>query len=216
MRLALAFIFTAHGVYAQAVTAGAIGAIPTTDTFQTGFIHAAGLFPETVRFQVGPAIDFRLPGPFRVEIDALYQPFSFTLDLLGGGTENDYNSGSLWQFPAVLKYRIPTPLLKPFVEVGPSFQIATNITETRTVYGGPLPLTFVAHPDPNNKAVAGIVVGGGIDFRLGHFFISPQVRYTHWFVANFDFQPSEGVGSRFNQIQVLLSIRATPRRTASK
>ncbi len=219
VRLAIALILTVGGLHAQAVTVGAIAAVPVTDTFDTGFVYRGTFTPKTVRYHVGPAIDFRLPGPFRVEIDALYQPFSLTGSSFVGTPSQSHTSGNLWQFPALLKFRIPTPLLKPFIEAGPSVQIATNITEAMTVYGGPLPQTFVSHPDPYpSRAVPGIVVGGGVDFRVGHFVISPQMRYTRWISGNFDFseEPSSYVGSHLNQIQVLLSIRAMARKTDSK
>jgi hypothetical protein len=206
MRVALALIFTAYGVYAQAVTVGVIGAVPLTDTFDTGFIYRGTFAPKTVRYQLGPAVDFRLPGTFRGEIDALYQLFSFNESFFSTTPTQSRTSGNLWQFPAVLKYRIPTPVLKPFVEGGMSVQIATNITQTgETTY--PQPTPFVYHPDPTSRAVAGIVLGGGVDLRVGHFIISPQVRYTRWIWENFDFSQSDHVGSHLNQIQVLLSIR---------
>ena len=218
MRLALALIFTAHALCAQAVTVGVIAAVPVTDTFDTGFLYRQAFNPQTVRYQVGPAIDFRLLGPFRVEINALYQPFSFTGNSIAQTPYLTRETGNLWQFPAVLKYRIPTPLLKPFVEVGPSFQIATNISETAIDYNYRPPQTFIYHPNPTSRAVAGIVLGGGIDLRLGHFLISPQMRYTHWISENLNFtqEPSSHVGSHLNQIQMLLSIRAIVRKTESK
>ncbi len=204
-RIALALIFTAPAVYAQAVTVGAIGAVPLTDTFDTGFEHFASFDPKTVRYQVGPAIDFRLPRSFRVEIDALYQPFSFNESVFTGTIPSQSHlSGNLWQFPALLKYRVPTPLVKPFVEVGPSIQIAAHLKEISTTALQPTP--FVSHPDAPG-AVGGIVLGGGIDLQAGRFVISPQVRYTHWISQNFN-EGSPGVGSHLNQIQVLLSIRA--------
>jgi hypothetical protein len=83
----------------------------------------------------------------------------------------------LWQFPVVLKFRVPTSPLKPFVEAGPSVQIATNITETSTTVLQPTP--FGSHPDAPGD-VAGIVLGGGIDLRVGHFLISPQARYQNF------------------------------------
>jgi Outer membrane protein beta-barrel domain len=202
MRLALALIFTAHAIYAQAATVGVIGAVPLTDTFDTGFIHEGNFDPKTVRYQVGPTIDFRLPSSFRVEINALYQPFSFNKSTFSGIPSQSHISGNLWQFPVLLKFRVPTPLFKPFIEAGPSIQIATNITEISTTLTQPTP--FVSHPNPPG-AVGGIALGGGIDLRLGHFLISPQVRYTRWISKNFDQGP--GVGSHLNAIQVLLSIR---------
>jgi hypothetical protein len=201
VRLALAFIFTAHIVHAQAVTVGAIAAVPLTDTFDTGFIHFGSFDPKTVRYQVGPAIDFRLPGSFRVEFDALYQAFSFNEVNLSGTPSQSHTSGNLWQFPALLKYRVATPLFKPFIEAGPSIQITTNATEILTYLTQPTP--FVYHP--GIRPVGGIVFGRGVDLRLGHFLISPQVRYTRWISKNFDEGP--GLGSHLNAMQVLLSIR---------
>jgi hypothetical protein len=202
MRLALALIFAGHAIYAQAVTVGVIGAVPLTDTFDTGFIHSGSFDPKTVRYQIGPAIDFRLQRSFWVDIDALYQPFSFNESSFGGIPFQSHLSGNLWQFPALLKYRVPTPLFKPFVETGPSIQIAANLTEISTTVLQPTP--FISHPDAPG-AVGGIVLGGGIDLRVGHFLISPQVRYTHWLSKTFDQGP--GVGSHLNAIQVLVSIR---------
>ena len=202
MRVAFALILIGHAVYAQAVTVGVIAAAPLTDTFDTGFLHEGNFDPKTVRYQVGPAIDMRLPRSFRVEVDALYQPFSFNESNFGGTPSQSHISGNLWQFPVLLKYRVPTPLAKPFVEAGPSVQIADHLTETSTTAIQPTPV--VSHPN-SPGAVAGIAFGGGIDLRLGHFFISPQVRYTRWISKNFDFGP--GVGSHLNAIQVLLSVR---------
>lgn len=206
MRLVLLSIFTTHAVYAQTMTVGGIAALPLTNSFDTGFIYHGTFAPKTVRYQVGPAIDFRLPGSFRGEIDALYQPFSFTQSVLSTTPSHSRTSGNLWQFPAVLKYRLSTHGLKPFVDAGPSVQIATNIMQSgEVIILQPTP--FVSHPAPTSKAVVGMVFGGGIDFRLGHFLISPQMRYTRWFRENFDFSESDHVGSHLNQMQVLLSIR---------
>ena len=203
MRLALALIFfIGHAVYAQAVTVGVIAAVPLTNTFDTGFVHEGTFDPKTVRYQVGPAIDMRLPRSFRVEFDALYQPFSFNESNFSGTPSQSHISGNLWQFPVLLKYRVPTPLFKPFVEVGPSIQIAANLTQTSRTILQPTP--FVSHPDAPG-AVGGIVLGGGVDLRVGHFLISPQMRYTHWLSKTFDQGP--GVGSHLNAMQVLLSIR---------
>ncbi len=137
MRLALALIFIGHAVYAQAVTVGVIAAVPLTDTFATAFIHEGTFDAKTVRYQVGPAIDMRLPWSFRVEIDALYQPFSFNESNFGGTPSQSHISGNLWQFPVLLKYRVPTPLVKPFVEAGPSVQIETNLLKRRPPLSSP-------------------------------------------------------------------------------
>jgi hypothetical protein len=127
------FVLTGSAVFGQSITAGLTGGIPVTDTFDSEYQCAppfcTTFAPETVRYTIGGALDFRLIGPFRGEVDALYQPFSF--DISGFNDVNfatSYSStkGSLWQFPVLAKYRVPVPHLKPFVDIGPSVQLAPN------------------------------------------------------------------------------------------
>jgi hypothetical protein len=54
-----------------------------------------------------------------VEVDALYRregfQSSFSNVFFGVSSEERANS---WEFPMLLKYRLPVPLVKPFAEVG--------------------------------------------------------------------------------------------------
>ena len=79
-------------------------------------------------------------------------------------------------------------------------RLAVALTSTTVLQ----PIPLVSHPYAPGT-VGGITLGGGVDFRVGHFLISPQVRYTHWLSKTFDQGP--GVGSHLNAMQVLLSIR---------
>ncbi len=71
------------------------------------------------RYVVGPALDIGLPLGFGVEVDALYRregfQTSFGNAFYSASSQERANS---WEFPILLKYRLPVPVIKPFVEVG--------------------------------------------------------------------------------------------------
>lgn len=114
--------------------------------------------------------------------------------------------GDLWQFPALLKFRLPVPVVRPFVAAGPSVQLANGIVDSSYNIIEPSLITTV-HLGPN--AIAGWAAGGGFEFHAGPLIFAPEVRYTRWFSDNFDAYPGGGVniGTHLNQVQVLLSIR---------
>jgi hypothetical protein len=201
-RLALLFV-SSLPVFSQPVTVGVTGAVPVTETLNNSggpeeFSYRSG----TVRYNIGPAVDFRIIGPFRAEIDALYQPFSLrTFCECNAIPTYGHTTGALWQFPALLKFRLPSPVLKPFVDAGPSFQLASNIANSSYTIIQPTPVT--THPSPT--AAAGFAIGGGFEFHARPLIFAPEIRCTHWFGVNLDQGP--GTGTNANQIQILLSIR---------
>lgn len=204
MRLWLVLLCSAP-VFGQAITAGIVGGVPVTNTFDTGGLHAAEVTAKTIRYTIGPAVDFRLFGPLGIEIDALFQPFSFrTFNEAGIAPTFGHTLGNLWQFPVLVKFRIPRLALKPFVDAGPSVQLASNITESSYNLDDPARIT-AQHPGPN--AVAGLAAGGGFEFRLRPIILAPEVRYTRWLDENVDPFNTPQRGSHVNQLEVLLSIR---------
>ncbi len=178
-----------------------------TNTFDSGelFLETA-LTAKTIRYTVGPAVDFRLFGPLRAEVDALYQPFSFRTSCESCEPAPTYGHtfGNLWQFSTLLKFRIPTPVLNPFVDAGPSVQLASGITESSYNLIQP---TLVSTQRPSPNAVPGFSAGGGLEFRLGRLVLAPEGRYTHWFNQNFNPFNTPQRGSHLNQLEVLFSIR---------
>jgi hypothetical protein len=193
-------------LFGQTITIGIVGGVPVTETFDSGGLHAADVTAKTIRYTVGPAFDFRLFGPLRVEVDALYQPFSFRTYCQDCESAPTYGHtfGNLWQFSTLLKIQIPTPVLKAFVEGGPSVQLASDTTESSYNLIEPTELS-TQHPSPN--AVPGLSTGGGLSFRLGPLILAPEVRYTHWLDENFNPFNTPQRGSHLNQVEVLLSIR---------
>ncbi len=107
------------------------------------------------------------------------------------------------QFPVLLRYRILEGPIHPYITAGPSVQMATNITETDTIINS---MPVVSHPPPERRAVAGVAAGAGLGFSFGRLHISPEIRYTRWAAENFDFTQSNHVGTKLNQVQILVAV----------
>ena len=190
-------------LHAQRISVGAEAGVPVTGSFDTGFIYRGSFDPTTTRYVVGPAAAVSLGNRFAAELSALYQPFSFGQSTIIGTPASWKTSGSLWQFPLLLKYRILEGPITPFVTAGPSLQLVTNITERFITVTDPTPV--VSHPQPDRRAVAGFTAGAGLGFSLGRLHISPEVRYTRWSAENFNFTQTNHVGTNLNQVQLLVA-----------
>jgi hypothetical protein len=189
--------------HAQRISFGVEVGVPATGSFDTGFIYRGSFDPTTTRYVVGPAFEVRLGGRFAAEFNALYQPFSFRQSNMIITPSSSKTTGSLWQFPVLLRYRILEGPIHPYVTAGPSVQIATNITETNTIINS---MPVVSHPPPERRAIAGVAAGAGLGFSLGRLHISPEIRYTRWATENFDFTESNHVGTKLNQVQILVAV----------
>jgi hypothetical protein len=109
-----------------------------------------------------------LPFGLSVEADALYRPMDLkvTQTTSHGTLVLPYSTTLLsridvWEFPILAKYRLPLPLMKPYIEAGPSFR-ATGASLAQHMSG------------------AGVSAGVGIETHIGPLQIAPEVRYTHW------------------------------------
>jgi hypothetical protein len=180
-----------------------VSGVPATESFDTGFILRGSFVPTTARYVVGPALGVSLGSRFAAELSALYQPFSFRQSNVIGVISSSKTTGSLWQFPLLLKYRILEGPIAPYIAVGPSFQLVTNITENSITILAPA--TVVSHPQPDRRLIAGFATGAGFGFSLGRLRISPEVRYTRWAAENFNFTESNHVGTNLNQVQLLVA-----------
>jgi len=120
---------------------------------------------------IGPTIEVRLPLGLSVEADALYRQvhlssLNTTNDIYLFGEESFPTYGlssrfNLWEFPVLAKYRLPVPLIKPYLEAGPSFRaVSASFADRISPYG--------------------ITAGIGVETHLGPIRISPEVRFTHW------------------------------------
>jgi hypothetical protein len=125
---------------------------------------------------------------FSVEADGLYRPLRLIVDVTNAGMPGmgrDSVNYASWEVPIVAKYRfLHTPLMKPYVAAGPSFRFLST-----------LPANFMSS--------RGLVIGGGVEFKVTRLRISPELRYTRWGSdSNFNFDTK----SNRNQAELLIGV----------
>jgi hypothetical protein len=101
----------------------------------------------------GPSLEWLFPAGLSVEADALYRGFHG--NIVGPFTV------VTWEFPVLAKYRFASPVMKRFVEAGPSFRTTGNLNGA-------------------NPSHYGISAGIGVETHLGWLRIAPELRYTRW------------------------------------
>jgi len=158
---------------AQAVSVGVAGGGRATDDVSSGGIG------ESKRYVFGPTIEAGLPLNFAIEFDALYHRNGYSVMDYGFTDTERANS---WEFPILLKYRIPFRPIKPFVEVGMAPRTISGTIDTLSYSIGATGalITSQSTRPTNWKASLGVVFGGGVRFNIGRLSLSPEVRYTHW------------------------------------
>lgn len=189
-------VLFAASASAQIFSVGVIGGAPFTDVVNSVNQNNVSALPTSTNFIIGPTVQINLPLNLRIEADALYRPYSFSLIGPGLAARSITNVSAMdWDFPFLLQYRIktPVPLLKPFVEVGVSFNHLADISAAaKNIASGPGTLL--------RQSNAGIVLGGGVDVKIPFIRISGELRYTHQGSA--DFQAL----SNLNQAEVLVGV----------
>jgi hypothetical protein len=152
---------------ADVFSVGVRGGVPFTGALSDLTTHGVDIitksFSDSNRYIVGPMVELHLPLGFSIEADGLYRPLNVVVQTqilpqttIFTRTENV----SSWEFPILAKFRLPTPVLKPYVDAGPSF---------RTVGSD---LSFLSDK--------GVTAGLGIELKISKLRIAPEIRYTHW------------------------------------
>jgi hypothetical protein len=151
----------------QPVSAGIIGGSSLTQDFQNrsfGNPAVETIYSTPLRWIAGGMVEVRLPKHLAVEVDGLYHDLAFTIE--GLGRPLDPLHVVTWEVPLLAKYRVSLPrfsppMVKPFIEAGPSFRAAYNLN-------GALPSSH------------GLAAGAGAEVRAWKLRIAPQVRYVRW------------------------------------
>jgi len=181
---------------------GVEAGVPLTNTFSTSQILFEGdgilydaYSSETKRLLIGPTIRIELPFGLGVQFDALYQRINYeqthNQGKEGGLETFSHNTADRWQFPLLVQYRLKFPLLKPFVEAGPSLSHVANGHNTRVVFQTALGRTFSSIDQSNqltelqHSTVPGLTAGLGVDLHPRFLHIRPEFRYTRWASAQF-------------------------------
>jgi hypothetical protein len=131
-------------------------------------------------------VDLSLPASFAIEVDALYrrQGYEALLNIGSPGQNtitNERERANSWEFPILLKYKLPAPVIKPFVEGGVAPRRLTGTVTDSVESFSPVtsPLTSLTSTSLA-RSDTGVVIGGGVQISLGRLRISPEARYTHW------------------------------------
>jgi hypothetical protein len=184
VRYFLILFLTCCACVGQSVTIGVLGGGRLTSDITSDLLPAAT--PESKRYVVGPSVELSLPWNFAIEADALYRRQGYQAFVNLGSPQqntitNERERANSWEFPILLKYKLPAPVIKPFIEAGVAPRRVTGtVTDSIEAFSP------VTNPSTNlgsanfARSDAGIVVGGGVQISLGRLRISPEARYTHW------------------------------------
>lgn len=173
---------------------GVKGGAALTDAFSDRTTGGNGItthtFSQKKDYVVGPMLEVRLPLGLSVEADALYRPLNLTSVFTGpAGSSTGPGTVNSWEFPIVAKYHLSFPIVKPYIEAGPSFR---HVSE----FSG----------DSPHLSTKGFALGAGVELKLLVIRVAPEIRYTHW---GGDSNPSPSAfnpGSHSNQAEFLLGI----------
>lgn len=199
MRLIFAWLLVSTSAFAQ-FAFGIKGGAPLTDFFHAVDNPQATFRSSSTPFILGPTVELHFPAGFGVEFDALYRRFHYDttsnlVDVITKGT-----AANAWEFPLLVKYKVPGVILRPFLDAGFAFdhwsgvkqliQVPSSLGQTKTNVSG------------TNK---GVVLGAGLELNLRLFRVSPEIRYTRWGAANVG-TLADALRSSQNQAEFLIGI----------
>ncbi len=226
MKSTLLFLLGAISAAAAPFSLGIRGGVPLND-----FINAVetrtspvqfgpglfGLSTTTNRYIIGPTVELHLPAGFGIEFDALYRHLNYAAT--GNLTDvavSSRTSTNAWEFPLLVKYRFPTPLVKPYVDAGVAWDTLSGLKQTIQQTVLPTHTTTTSSTSSpaelHHNTVTGFVLGVGLDVHAIFVHISPEIRYTRWGAQHF--LPTEIPGittglpieSNQNQAEFLIGI----------
>jgi len=129
-----------------------------------GSVYGVNSYNGSNRYAIGPTVEVHLPLNFSIEADALFRPLNLNRQyyVIGPGPEPPKTTiYSSWEFPVLVKYRASSGLIRPFVQAGPNFRAVVNFLSS-------------------SVSKVGASAGAGIEGKVWHVSIAPQVRLTHW------------------------------------
>lgn len=140
------FVLCCSLCFGQSLSIGVKGGVRTTDDI-TGDATS-----ESKRYTVGPTVEIGLPLRFSIEFAALYRRNGYQTsfgDFAGGFAERE--RGNSWEFPILLKYRLPFLLARPYAEVGYAPRRISGSSDINGVFdqSGNRPGNILAFSHPN-------------------------------------------------------------------
>ncbi len=165
-KLLLAGLLTAAAACAQGISVAAYAGVPFTDLISTSTVNGITYSPQSTKFMIGAGVQVNLPLRLRLELDALARQSSFRASTLPADTK-----ATEWRFPLIAQYRLGTGTIAPFVGVGANFQHFYQVKNAFSAGTG----SFVSN------SPGGLLIDGGVDFKLKLFRLSTELRFTRQF-----------------------------------
>lgn len=175
MRLLVLCLIATSAAFAQ-VSFGLRGGVPFTDFYHVVSDPSATFESGSTRFILGPTIEVHLPAGFGIEADALYRHFSYRASGNVVDTLVNSKANSAWEFPLLVKYRVPSPVVRPFLDAGFAFDRWRGVKQITNAVG----LTNANVSGVNT----GVVLGAGLELKVPLIKISPEIRFTRWGAKN--------------------------------
>jgi opacity protein-like surface antigen len=204
--LGLSLLMAGVGL-AGPLSVGIRGGIPLTDFFDNVNNGNFVLTSTTNRYIIGPTVELRLPAGFGVECDALYRHLNYSSSFNAVDVfTNNRTTGNAWEFPLLAKYRLATPLVKPYVDAGVAFDTLSGLKQTivSTLAPNRQTTTTTSNPRELSKGTTtGFVIGFGVDIKAIVLHVSPEFRYTRWGSSHFTI-PNGSALSNQNQAEFLV------------
>ena len=185
--------FLLTSAFGQILSVGVRGGVPFTgalsDLTTNGIDVVTRSFSDSNQYIIGPMLELHLPLGLSVETNALYRPLNLTVQnqILPQPMIRTSKNVSSWEFPILGKFRLAFPLVKPYIDAGPSFRAVRS--------------------DLGFLSTKGFTVGLGLELKLSKLRIAPEARYTRW---GSDTKPSVAtlvsVASQTNQGEFLIGV----------
>lgn len=129
-----------------------------------GGLTTFDLYSDTNSFIAGLAFEVAIDRRFALEANALHRNLQLKRRYIfpsGERREDGGNTVGTWEWPILLKYRLPFGPGRLFLEAGPSFRTRHN-------------------PAPTEPSQFGATIGAGTEFGFRRLRFSPMIRYTRW------------------------------------
>lgn len=198
MRFVFLFAALAVSSLAQPISFSVKVGTPMTDFFEAVNTGNATYVGDTRRFLIGPSIELHVPlTGLSIEAEAIYRRVGYQYSFNSGASTT---SGNSWQFPILLKKTLLPGPVKPFVDGGVTFQKVTGLTLSSLIS---TPITTTAE----NDFTTGVTFGVGVQVKVLHFRIEPELRYTRWTQDLFKNPVSAILSTNRNQGDFLVGFR---------
>lgn len=176
MRLWLLFLCGTASIWAQPFSAGIKAGVPLSDFVSATQSGTFDYTSQTQRYIFGGTAELHFPLGFAVEFDVLYRHLQYSANgNIAGVLTTSKTTASNWEFPLLLKYRFPFPVVRPYVDGGVAWDALSGVSQSVLTGSNPFAV--------KNNGATGFVLGAGIDIHAVFLHISPELRYTRWFTA---------------------------------